>query len=125
MVLVISVAERDWSSNQNAKQVLNAPILWYKSFVNPDTFPKRKQQNVTHVHQELRQVFKNLFLSQKNQFKIYSKCENHGTSSPETCSAGYECSNPAAPTMCLVWFKIGLHIYRDLIVDSRAFLKPK
>ena len=68
VMLVISVVERDWPSNQNAKLVINVLILCYKSIVTPDIFPKQKQQYVPNVHQELRQVLCNL-----NPFSITQK----------------------------------------------------
>ena len=149
--LVITAANSDWPSNQNAYQVLTVLTLLTRKFVNQDIFPRQKQQNVLNVKPALRQVFQkvpiflihyNIYFFNVNRFENNSKCENHGTSSPETCTAGYECSNPAAPTMCLVWFWIGLHtacnippvwyryipktfIYHLGFTTREAFLKPK
>ena len=80
--------------------------------MNQEVFPEQEKRNAPTVNLEQMKVYKmfikRLDSSLYNHYGNPLKCENHGTSSPEECQAGWECSNPAKPKICLVQLSLTL-----------------
>ena len=106
----------------------SCPNTTHQEFCSPGYYSESKATECSHCQPGTKALFQNILSLVQIIIIIFEnhlKCENHATSQPETCSAGYECSNPAFPTICLVWFSIIVLIrsYLDQILEIQNKLE--